>query len=301
MSEVLSNFIQKFKDKKHYDFCLISAYPLAWLIVAYVGISELISLFSNNRLGLLEALLFTQIDLLSFKRSGIEILQNNSWRSVDSDTLLNDFRYWYNIIWIGVWGLSFRFLISKPVKTLVRNTDVNKVTQSYKLIYLNIRAIFKKTFSSFSNYLKTERENLKRIEGIKTSPNYYSRQDDNEKSIEYSWTGEREKTLEESDTPEFKECPYCCEQILYRAIKCKHCGSELEPTPEAKQVSANTTNVDSKTNNDEFTWKHFAGIGFVIALLYAIAITKPIPAKCFHVNRFCNSPALCNSFGWQFN
>ena len=71
MSELLSKFIQKFEDKKYYDFCLLSVYLLAWLIVAYIGISEFISLFSNNRLGLLEALLFTQIDLLSFQRSGI--------------------------------------------------------------------------------------------------------------------------------------------------------------------------------------------------------------------------------------
>lgn len=29
--------------------------------------------------------------------------------------------------------------------------------------------------------------------------------------------------------PTTKTCPYCAEQVLLAAIKCKHCGSELKP------------------------------------------------------------------------
>jgi hypothetical protein len=157
MSEALSKFIQRFEDKSYFDLCLLSSYLLLWLIVAYIGIAELISLFSNSRLGLFEALLFTQIDIFTFQRSGIEIFSNNSWRSVARDTFLTDFRYWYNIVLIGVWLLAFRLLISKPINTLIKNIDLTKVT-------LNLL-----------NYIKTARENLKKTEGITTSPNYPSK------------------------------------------------------------------------------------------------------------------------------
>lgn len=30
-----------------------------------------------------------------------------------------------------------------------------------------------------------------------------------------------------ADTPEKKTCPFCAEQVMAAAIKCKHCGSEL--------------------------------------------------------------------------
>lgn len=256
MSEVLSKFLQKFEHKKYYDFCLLSAYLLAWLVVAYIGISELISLFSNNRLGLLEALLFTQIDLLLFQRSGIEIVSNGSWRSVNSDTLLNDFRYWYNIIWIGLWLLSLRVLTSDHINTLVKNINLVKISQSGKSIALGSKAIFKTSVYNFSSYLRTKRENLEKLEGINASPNYQSKEND------------KGKLYEESDVPEFKECPYCCEQILYRAIKCKHCGSKLEPVPATKGIYKATSNT--KLHNNDITWKHYVGIFFIVTVLFSM-------------------------------
>lgn len=32
------------------------------------------------------------------------------------------------------------------------------------------------------------------------------------------------------EVPETKACPYCAEQILVAAVKCKHCGSEIPET-----------------------------------------------------------------------
>ena len=38
---------------------------------------------------------------------------------------------------------------------------------------------------------------------------------------------EREVT-QASNLPEMKDCSYCAEPILAKAIKCKHCGSDLK-------------------------------------------------------------------------
>lgn len=48
----------------------------------------------------------------------------------------------------------------------------------------------------------------------------------------YSYNaGVRLNQEDQSKNSEFKECPFCAEQIKLAAIKCKHCGSMVEDTP----------------------------------------------------------------------
>lgn len=41
--------------------------------------------------------------------------------------------------------------------------------------------------------------------------------------------GRRQSDHATTPTRELRPCPYCAEPILRQAIKCKHCGSEVEP------------------------------------------------------------------------
>ena len=45
------------------------------------------------------------------------------------------------------------------------------------------------------------------------------------KPVEYDKSA---TTLQSPGTKELKKCPYCAEDILIAAIKCKHCGSNIE-------------------------------------------------------------------------
>lgn len=48
----------------------------------------------------------------------------------------------------------------------------------------------------------------------------------------YSYnSGVRLNQEDQGKNSEFKECPFCAEQIKIAAIKCKHCGSMMEDTP----------------------------------------------------------------------
>lgn len=302
MSEAICKLIQKYQDKKYYELCLLSLFLFMWLVIAFTGFSELLSLFSNRHLGLIEAFLFTQIDLLSFQRSGIEVLPNNRWRSVTNDTFLNSYRYWYNLIYMALWLVAFRLLVSKKLNALILDINLQKALLSIKSLTINLMVAAKKAVSSVLRYVKLELKKLNEVKGIEYNPQKKKVDRFDDFIVNGQWKEKEQKDKElvrivddgaESNEPQHKDCPFCCEEVLYRAIKCKHCGSELEPIPEPKQVSANTTNADSKTNNDEITWKHFAGIGVVITLLYAFASGGSSTSSKISKE---NAKSLCRSY-----
>jgi len=47
------------------------------------------------------------------------------------------------------------------------------------------------------------------------------------------------KITSEKTTQEIKTCPFCAEQILAQAVKCKHCGEFLDPSLRAKSDEVN--------------------------------------------------------------
>ena len=302
LSVALSNLIRKYKDKKHFDFWLLLSFLAAWLFISFSGFTELASLFSNKHLGLIEALLFTQIDLISFQRSGIEILPNNSWQSVSNDTFLSSFQYWYNGIYLALWFCLLRFLLSKGFNTLILDIDLTRLSREVLQLFIKLVVVIRSSFESLIRHLmKSFNESEKKRssvsnyahtgnDAVDVSANHIKPLMDGSK-LDMEAHFIHSKTENE---PRHKECPFCCEEVLYRAIKCKHCGSELEPIPEPKQVPAKTTNADSKTNNDGITWKHFAGIGVVIVfILYAIGSDSGSTSSKLSKE---NAKSLCRSY-----
>ena len=264
MSESLCKLIQRYEDKRYYGLCVLSFFLLMWFVVAFTGFTEILSLFSNKHLGLIEAFLFTQIDLLSFQRSGIEILPNNSWRSVSNDTFLNSFKYWYNAIYLVLWFTILKLLTSKPLNSLILGLSVSDTVNSIKLLYTKIKVILSSIVSSLFGLIKREIENLKKIDGIKYNPQNAS-VNDNTEAVNKNYYGEE---------PTHKECPFCCEQILYRAIKCKHCGSDLNSTlsPEIKRQRESTDFLNK--HYKVITWKHYAASGVIIFILLVAGFNK---------------------------
>lgn len=219
MIEKICDSIYKYRTTKHYDLCLLSSFCLAWLLIIYTGYAEISSLFSNKNLGLLEAFLFTQIDVLSFQRTGIEILPNNSWRSLQTDTLFDSSRYWYNLIYVALWFISLRLLLSKKLRTIYKGIDISSAYQSIDQFIEFLKERIKEEITGGENNSNDDND----TEDRDKTANTFSV----EKDVNDSKSIATEGSKLDRYNPTFKECPFCCERILFAAIKCKHCGSDL--------------------------------------------------------------------------
>jgi hypothetical protein len=306
LSVALSNLIRKYKDKKHFDFCLLLSFLSAWLFISFSGFTELASLFSNKHLGLIEALLFTQIDLISFQRSGIEILPNNNWRSVSNDTFLSSFQHWYNSIYLALWFCLLRFLVSKDFNTLILDIDLTKLSREVLQLFTKLGVAIRSSFESFILHLKKSYDKSERKrtsvsnyahagnDAANTSANHIKPLMDGSKlDMEaHDIYSKRE------NEPQHKDCPFCCEEVLYRAIKCKHCGSELEPIPEPTQKKPFKVEQNLKKHNDPITWKHYVGISTVLALFMLFGSDN----KKTHSIGKTSAEKLCKNYiGEMFN
>lgn len=86
---------------------------------------------------------------------------------------------------------------------------------------------------------------------------------------------------------ETKLCPYCGEEILTTAKKCKHCGEWLEPkdAPESTTLSDNTsvstsTETAAQTEPDSVNYKKIISLCWVVtvsSVLYLIAVFNNRP------------------------
>ncbi len=150
MLEKMCDFIQKHEDKKFYELCLVSSVLVAWVAIIYVGISEVASIVSNTHVGLLEALFFIQIDLYSFKISGLELLPNNTWRTVSDNTFLDSFQFWYNAIYIAIWIASLRLLSDKRLIAIILKVDLSEVKEQCIKVYSKLVSTFKKVLNSLN-------------------------------------------------------------------------------------------------------------------------------------------------------
>lgn len=65
------------------------------------------------------------------------------------------------------------------------------------------------------------------------------------------------------------KCPYCAEMIKPEAIKCRHCGSDVEPSPSKLATATKTESGGTKIRFDRI----FILIGGIAVLLIIIHLT----------------------------
>ena len=74
------------------------------------------------------------------------------------------------------------------------------------------------------------------------------------------------------------KCPYCGEEILTIAKKCKHCGEWLEEE-EDEEVEVDTTEEDESDSDDDSNWDWLYKIIVVLIILLVAFFTLPSEEK----------------------
>ena len=77
---------------------------------------------------------------------------------------------------------------------------------------------------------------------------------------------------------ETMKCPYCGEEILTIAKKCKHCGEWLEEE-EDEEVEVDTTEEDESDSDDDSNWDWLYKIIAVLIILLVAFFTLPSEEK----------------------
>lgn len=77
---------------------------------------------------------------------------------------------------------------------------------------------------------------------------------------------------------ETTKCPYCGEEILATAKKCKHCGEWLEEE-EDEEVEVDTTEEDESDSDDDSNWDWLYKIIAVFIILLVAFFTLPSEEK----------------------
>lgn len=88
--------------------------------------------------------------------------------------------------------------------------------------------------------------------------------------------------MEEVKNIQFKKCPYCKEQILLDAIKCKHCGEFLDNESsrrERKKKKDSRSKVVVKTKEGFFLKSLNTGCLIVVILLVIVSVAIVIGSK----------------------